>query len=136
MSYEKTLARVRELYQWPAMAKDVKFYCESCLSCNQRRKPLKKAPVQQMPLVESRARHSIWMNTHGYPLLKHAGGLPTHAHPLLIGLVARPPIPIGHYLIPKLPIHILNCMNSIFIEKYQDWNEPVCKGICGSLQLC
>ena len=34
------------------MEKDVKFYCESCLSCNQHRKSLKKAPVQQMPLVE------------------------------------------------------------------------------------
>ena len=52
MGYEKTLARTKDLYLWPGMAKDVKRYCEACLSCNEHRKPLKKAPVQQMPPVE------------------------------------------------------------------------------------
>ena len=53
MGYEKTLARLKECYQWPGMAKNVKCYCKACLSCNESRKSLNKVPVQQLPVVEA-----------------------------------------------------------------------------------
>ena len=97
------------------------------------------ARKETISLFHSSALQSPTFHFHEYPWVPTAKARREVAHPcppITHRIGARPPIPIGHYPIPKLPIHMLNCMNSSFIDKYQDWNEPVCKGKGDSLQLC
>ena len=52
---EKTLLRIKQHFHWDGMARDIKLYCSSCISCQekktpgQRRAPLQKIPVSDQP---------------------------------------------------------------------------------------
>ena len=56
---DKTLPRIRQLYYWPSLWKDVTRWCRSCDKCQKRKHPsmLPKAPLQYFPIASAPGQH-------------------------------------------------------------------------------
>ena len=72
LGIDKTLEKVRERFYWPTLFNDVGRYCRTCLSCQNRKDPVKarQAPLQKMPVP---TRPFEWVS------IDHTGPLPTSA---------------------------------------------------------
>ncbi|KAG5869970.1 hypothetical protein JTB14_027910 [Gonioctena quinquepunctata] len=51
-AYDKTYARIKEMFIWPGMSKDIKKYEDACISCARRKTPphAKIAPLKQFDI--------------------------------------------------------------------------------------
>lgn len=54
LGHKKTLARAREHFYWPHMARDIENYCQQCVSCQSRSMPV---PHRVAPLQTIHANH-------------------------------------------------------------------------------
>lgn len=60
LGFEKTLARIQNLFYWPSMKDDVRQYCANCDVCTPRKlSPPVRAPLGQNPVYESMERICI-----------------------------------------------------------------------------
>ena len=74
LGIDKTVEKVRERFYWPTLFNDVSRYCRTCLSCQNRKDPVKTlhAPLQSMPVP---TRPFEWVSVdHTGPLPRTAAG--------------------------------------------------------------